>query len=316
MANNSPAKPFSANQQQQNGAPQPSALNQSNSINTTNTNPSNNNNATTASNNNNNNNVVSSLNPNATTNNNQPLANMASFSANNHSQSPSPLHFNSNNNNNNSQAQQQQQVSYVASSPKHNHHQNLSSPVNYIGSTYVTGNNPVSSGSGGLGSDSGSNSNLSYPANFVSFITTANSVVNATNSTTQSNSITPTNLALMTVKSSKSVQTDITTNQMIDSASAIETKNTRIDELIKEKEDLTKDLINLKRDYEKQGFSFKKCLGVNKKLLIEKSTLEKKQARQKCMENRLRLGQFVTQRQGATFVENWVDGSAFNDIMK
>jgi len=47
-----------------------------------------------------------------------------------------------------------------------------------------------------------------------------------------------------------------------------------------------------------------------------KSTLEKKQARQKCMENRLRLGQFVTQRQGATFVENWVDGSAFNDIMK
>ena len=34
------------------------------------------------------------------------------------------------------------------------------------------------------------------------------------------------------------------------------------------------------------------------------------------MENRLRLGQFVTQRQGATFVENWVDGSAFNEIMK
>lgn len=34
------------------------------------------------------------------------------------------------------------------------------------------------------------------------------------------------------------------------------------------------------------------------------------------MENRLRLGQFVTQRQGATFVENWVDGFAFNDIMK
>ena len=34
------------------------------------------------------------------------------------------------------------------------------------------------------------------------------------------------------------------------------------------------------------------------------------------MENRLRLGQFVTQRQGATFVENWVDGSTFNDIMK
>ncbi|CAF0833473.1 unnamed protein product [Rotaria sordida] len=34
------------------------------------------------------------------------------------------------------------------------------------------------------------------------------------------------------------------------------------------------------------------------------------------MENRLRLGQFVTQRQGATFVENWTDGTAFTDISK
>ena len=46
------------------------------------------------------------------------------------------------------------------------------------------------------------------------------------------------------------------------------------------------------------------------------STLERKTARQKCMENRLRLGQFVTQRQGATFVENWSDGYAFTDLMK
>jgi len=54
----------------------------------------------------------------------------------------------------------------------------------------------------------------------------------------------------------------------------------------------------------------------NKKLLIDKSTLDEKQARQKCMENRLRLRQFVAQLQGATFVENWADGSAYNDIMK
>ena len=46
------------------------------------------------------------------------------------------------------------------------------------------------------------------------------------------------------------------------------------------------------------------------------SNLEKKTARQKCMENRLRLGQFVTQRQGATFVENWVDGYAFTDLIR
>ncbi len=164
-------------------------------------------------------------------------------------------------------------------------------------------------GSGGcLGSDSGSNSNLTYPQSFVNFLTTP--------SANQINAPTPVPASLVTVKSSKSVQTEITTNQMLDSASAIETKNTRIDELQKEKDDIHKELLSLKRDHEKQGFSFKKCLTVNKKLLIEKSTLEKKQARQKCMENRLRLGQFVTQRQGATFVENWVDGSAFNDIMK
>ena len=49
---------------------------------------------------------------------------------------------------------------------------------------------------------------------------------------------------------------------------------------------------------------------------ILQSDLEKKTARQKCMENRLRLGQFVTQRQGASFVENWSDGQAFTDLIK
>lgn len=216
--------------------------------------------------------------------------------------------------------QQQQQMNYLASSPKHNHHQNLASPVNYLGpGSYNTASNnnnmasgvnlsggsgTGSGGGGGLGSDSGSNSNLTYPQNF-NFMNTQTSV--ASNAATQ---------IAITIKSHKSVQTEITTNQMLDSASAIETKNTRIDELQKEKDDIHKEMLSLKRDHEKQSFSFKKCLSVNKKLLIEKSTLEKKQARQKCMENRLRLGQFVTQRQGATFVENWVDGSAFNDIMK
>jgi tousled-like kinase len=114
----------------------------------------------------------------------------------------------------------------------------------------------------------------------------------------------------------KSIQTEITTTEMLDSASAIQSQTTRIDELLKDKDDLHKELMQLKKDLDKQIGSFRKCLNVNKKLLMEKSTLEKKQARQKCMENRLRLGQFVTQRQGATFVENWVDGYAFNDIMK
>lgn len=53
-----------------------------------------------------------------------------------------------------------------------------------------------------------------------------------------------------------------------------------------------------------------------KKLLKEKSNIEKKEARQKCMQNRLRLGQFVTQRVGATFQENWTDGYAFQELAR
>lgn len=52
------------------------------------------------------------------------------------------------------------------------------------------------------------------------------------------------------------------------------------------------------------------------KIFILQSKLEKKTTRQKSMSNRLRLGQFVTQRQGATFVENWNDGWAFTDLLK
>lgn len=59
-----------------------------------------------------------------------------------------------------------------------------------------------------------------------------------------------------------------------------------------------------------------KCIDVVKKLLKEKSSIEKKEARQKCMQNRLRLGQFVTQRVGATFQENWTDGYAFQELAR
>lgn len=34
------------------------------------------------------------------------------------------------------------------------------------------------------------------------------------------------------------------------------------------------------------------------------------------MQNRLRLGQFVTQRVGATFQENWTDGYAFQELSR
>lgn len=67
---------------------------------------------------------------------------------------------------------------------------------------------------------------------------------------------------------------------------------------------------------EQMQLQVNKCIDVVKRLLIEKSNIEKKEARQKCMQNRLRLGQFVTQRVGASFQENWQDGFAFQDITK
>ncbi|CAF0774497.1 unnamed protein product [Adineta steineri] len=114
---------------------------------------------------------------------------------------------------------------------------------------------------------------------------------------------------------SKQIQTDIS-GAINPTSNELEAKNSQIQTLSRERDDLRRQLTEMKKDLDKQTNILQKCLAVNKKLLVEKSTLERKQARQKCMENRLRLGQFVTQRQGATFVENWTDGTAFTDITK
>ncbi|CAF4666503.1 unnamed protein product, partial [Rotaria socialis] len=114
---------------------------------------------------------------------------------------------------------------------------------------------------------------------------------------------------------SKQTQTDII-GAITSTSNELEAKNSQIQMLTRERDDLRRQLTDTKKDLDKQTNILQKCLGVNKKLLVEKSTLERKQARQKCMENRLRLGQFVTQRQGATFVENWTDGTAFTDITR
>jgi len=318
--NNSPGKPYQQQQQQQ----QQQGQQQSQANGTTTPTPVQSTTPTPGGNNGNN-------------NNNAGGNYLSSNHHQSHSQSPSPLHFNSNPAAPATAAATttsavNQSQTYIASSPKHNHHANMQSPVNYLTayppplapSSQAAATTPGGGGGSGsaLGSDSGSNSNISFPApaNLINFISSANTNTNNSNSivvaagigldsSKQTNSA-----AICSIRLSKFVQTDISNDTML--GSAIETQNTRIDQLNREKEDLLKELAQVKKELDKNVTSFKKCLGVNKKLLIEKSTLEKKQARQKCMENRLRLGQFVTQRQGATFVENWVDGYAFNDIMK
>jgi tousled-like kinase len=83
-----------------------------------------------------------------------------------------------------------------------------------------------------------------------------------------------------------------------------------------EKTELEKKLETANKSVDLFKNQVSKCMDVVKNLLVEKSTIEKKEIRRKCMQNRLRLGQFVTQRVGASYQENWQDGYAFQEITK
>lgn len=87
----------------------------------------------------------------------------------------------------------------------------------------------------------------------------------------------------------------------------------RQEELKFEINQLRSEKTSFQKEYESTIETIKRCLSMTRSLLIEKSQLEKKQIRKRSMENRLRLGQFVTQRQGLTFVEQWIDGYEFSD---
>ena len=81
----------------------------------------------------------------------------------------------------------------------------------------------------------------------------------------------------------------------------LDARNNRIDELQRMNDEMSRHLTGRNKELESSKSTITKCLAVVKELLIEKSRIERKDARAKCMQNRLRLGQFVTQRVGATF---------------
>merc|ERR1719339_750238 len=111
----------------------------------------------------------------------------------------------------------------------------------------------------------------------------------------------------------KAVQTDLTRANIEEmetrSSAEMEMHSAKIDEL-------TRRLNAGQKTGDQQKETINRCLTVVKELLVEKSTIERKDARAKCMANRLRLGQFVTQRVGASFQENWTDGYAFQELSK
>ncbi|KAG5675655.1 hypothetical protein PVAND_005542 [Polypedilum vanderplanki] len=115
---------------------------------------------------------------------------------------------------------------------------------------------------------------------------------------------------------SKSVQTDLTLTDMTDRDTDLETSKTKLDETNRVSDEQKTQINAHAKIIEQQKSHINKCIEVVKNLLKQKSNIEKKEARQKCMQNRLRLGQFVTQRVGATFQENWTDGYAFQELAR
>ena len=113
---------------------------------------------------------------------------------------------------------------------------------------------------------------------------------------------------LSSSENSKSTQTD---------RSSSSTPSHRLDlqeqQLLLEIDELRRTKVDQQQQLDSSLETIERCLKMTRSLLIDKSILEKKQIRQKAMENRLRLGQFVTQRQGTSFVEQWIDGYDFLD---
>lgn len=119
---------------------------------------------------------------------------------------------------------------------------------------------------------------------------------------------------------SKQIQTELTCQRIQEfetqTTSDLEARNIKIEELGRANDELRHQLSTQQKTIDQHKQHITKCIDVVKKLLKEKSSIEKKEARQKCMQNRLRLGQFVTQRVGATFQENWTDGHAFQELAR
>lgn len=117
-------------------------------------------------------------------------------------------------------------------------------------------------------------------------------------------------------KVSTSTQTDLSYIEIDERDCDFELSKTKVDELSRVSDEQKVQINAHQKTIDQHKNHINKCIDVVKKLLMEKSNIEKKEARQKCMQNRLRLGQFVTQRVGATFQENWTDGYAFQELAR
>lgn len=122
--------------------------------------------------------------------------------------------------------------------------------------------------------------------------------------------------AAAAAKVSAATQTELSFLEIEERDCDFEISKTKVDELSRLSDEQKVQITAHQKTIDQHKNQINKCIDVVKKLLMEKSNIEKKEARQKCMQNRLRLGQFVTQRVGATFQENWTDGYAFQELAR
>ncbi|XP_055606359.1 serine/threonine-protein kinase tousled-like 2 isoform X2 [Uranotaenia lowii] len=203
------------------------------------------------------------------------------------------------------QTQSQQQVA-VAQSQASLGVPNSTLAINSLAASLSHANNGtvVNPNAANSSTTSSSSSNHSIPNNVQSLAQST--------SQQQSQPVTPTGPLMV----SKLVQTDLTAADITERDQDFETSRTRADELSRLSDEQKCQITAHQKVIEQHKSHINKCIDVVKKLLKQKSNIEKKEARQKCMQNRLRLGQFVTQRVGATFQENWTDGYAFQELAK
>ncbi|XP_047136271.1 serine/threonine-protein kinase tousled-like 2 isoform X1 [Hydra vulgaris] len=137
------------------------------------------------------------------------------------------------------------------------------------------------------------------------------------------NSPTPSHSNIDTAVTSRGTQTDnLPTDANVTGSSVKQPDNSKIvdsgnlEELRREISRLEQQANGLLANEKKMKEKNERSVELIKEFLISQTIDQKKRCREHTMANRLRLGQFNTVRQAASFVEQWNDGYAFIEINK
>jgi len=110
----------------------------------------------------------------------------------------------------------------------------------------------------------------------------------------------------------KDSQTDMTRSELerLESGQA-QKASAEKDDLFRQNMRLQAELNQVKINAEKYEQQFNRCIQLTKRMLVEKCDHDRKEARRKSMEDRLRLGHWSSYR---NYNEKWINGTAFQDL--